>query len=52
MCTQKHPNVLEIYSKKLIEEGVATKEEVQAVIDKYDKICEDAFKKAATETKV
>jgi len=49
---KKHPNVLEIYSKKLIEEGVATKEEIQAVIDKYDKICEDAFKKAATETKV
>jgi hypothetical protein len=27
-----------------------TKEEVDAVIDKYEKICEDAFKKAAEET--
>ena len=49
---QKHPNVLDIYSKKLIAEGVATKEEVQAVVDKYDKICEEAFKKASEETKV
>ena len=44
--------MLELYSKKLISEGVATKEEVQAVIDKYDRICEEAYKKAAEETKV
>ena len=44
--------MLEIYSKKLIGEGVATKEEVDAVVDKYDRICEDAFKKAAEETQV
>ena len=49
---QKHPNVLEIYSKKLIGEGVATQEEVQAVVDKYDKICEEAYKKASEETQV
>jgi len=49
---KKHPNVLDIYSKKLIAEGVATKEEVQAVVDKYDKICEEAFKKASEETKI
>jgi len=49
---KKHPNVLDIYSKKLIAEGVATKEEVQAVVDKYDKICEEAYKKASEETKI
>ena len=49
---QKHPNVLDIYSKKLIGEGVATQEEVQAVVDKYDRICEEAYKKASEETQV
>jgi len=49
---KKHPNVLDIYSNKLIAEGVATKEEVQAVVDKYDKICEEAYKKASEETKI
>ena len=49
---KKHPNVLDIYSNKLIGEGVVTKEEVQAVVDKYDKICEDAYKKAGEETQV
>ena len=44
--------MLDIYSKKLISEGVATKEEVEAVVEKYDKICEEAFKKAAEETQV
>ena len=44
--------MLDIYSGKLIKEGVATKEEVEAVVDKYDRICEDAFKKAAEETQV
>jgi len=49
---KKHPNVLDIYSKKLIGDGVVTKEEVQAVVDKYDKICEEAYKKAGEETQV
>ena len=49
---KKHPNVMDIYSKKLISEGVVTKEEVQAVVDKYDKICEEAYKKAGEETQV
>ena len=49
---KKHPNVLKIYQDRLISEGVVTKEEVQAVIDKYDRICEEAFKKAGEETKV
>ena len=46
---KKHPNVLDVYSKQLINEGIVTKEEVDSVIDKYEKICEDAFKKAAAE---
>ena len=41
---KKHPSVLDIYSKKLIEEGVTTKEEAKAVVDKYKRICEEAFK--------
>merc|ERR1711884_1019452 len=49
---KKHKNVLDIYSKQLIDEGIVTKEEVAEVIDKYDKICEDAFKKAAEEKQV
>ena len=49
---KKHPSVLDIYSKKLIDEGVTTKEEAKAVVDKYERICEEAFKKAAEETQV
>ena len=49
---KKHPNVLEMYSKKLIGEGVVTKEEAQAVVDKYDRICEDAYQKAGEEKQV
>merc|ERR1719336_2878865 len=49
---KKHPNVLDIYSKKLISEGVVTKEKFQAVVAKYDKICEEAYKKAGEETQV
>ena len=49
---KKHANVLDIYSKKLIDEGTVTKEEVAEVIDKYEKICEEAYKKAAAEKQV
>jgi len=47
---KKHKNVLDLYSEKLQKEGVVTKEETAAVIDKYEKICEEAFKKAGEET--
>ena len=40
------------YSDKLINEGTVTREEVDAVIDKYERICEDAYKKAGEETQV
>jgi len=46
----KHPNVLDLYSDKLIKEGTVTREEVDEVINKYERICEDAYKKAASET--
>ena len=49
---KKHKNVLDVYSEKLINEGVVTKEEVGEVIDKYDRICEEAYKKASEETQV
>jgi len=47
---KKHPNVMDIYSKKLISEGVVTKEEFGATVDKYERICEAAYKKAGEET--
>ena len=43
---------MDIYSKKLISEGVVTKEEFNATVDKYERICEDAYKKAGEETQV
>jgi len=46
----KHPTVLDLYSDKLIKAGTVTREEVDEVIDKYERICEAAFKKAADET--
>merc|ERR1719187_3081729 len=47
---KKHSNLLDKYSEKLINEGTVTREEVDAVIDKYERICEDAYKKAGEET--
>ena len=49
---KKHQNVLDIYGKKLMESGVVTKEELDATVDKYERICEDAYKKAGEETQV
>ena len=49
---KKHKNVLDIYAKKLVDEGCVTQEEVDQVIEKYDKICEEAYKKAASEKQV
>merc|ERR1712226_1763409 len=47
---KKHKNILDLYSEKLISEGVVTKDETKAVVDKYDKICEEAYKKAQEAT--
>jgi 2-oxoglutarate dehydrogenase E1 component len=49
---KKHKSVMEVYSQKLIDEGVVTKEEVDEVINKYERICEEAFKKAGEEKQV
>ena len=45
-------NVLEKYSARLLEEGVVTKEEVDDVRNKYEKICEEAYGKAQKETQI
>ncbi|XP_031567759.1 2-oxoglutarate dehydrogenase, mitochondrial-like [Actinia tenebrosa] len=47
----KQEQVLNLYSKKLIEEGVVTKEEVQEEIAKYEKICEEAYFEAKSDRK-
>jgi len=49
---KKHKNVLEIFSDKMVAEGVVTREEVAGVVEKYDKICEEAYKKAGEATEI
>jgi len=49
---KKHKNVLDLYTQKLVSEGTVTKEEVQEVVNKYDRICEEAYKKAQEESQV
>uniref|UniRef100_A0A0K2UIX6 2-oxoglutarate dehydrogenase, mitochondrial n=1 Tax=Lepeophtheirus salmonis TaxID=72036 RepID=A0A0K2UIX6_LEPSM len=49
---KKHINVLDLYSKKLIEEGIFSKDEVKGLIDKYDQICEEAYKESQLETQI
>ncbi|XP_059615718.1 2-oxoglutarate dehydrogenase complex component E1 isoform X1 [Phlebotomus argentipes] len=44
--------ILEIYSDRLVTEGVVSNDEVKAVKDKYEKICEEAFELAKTETHI
>lgn len=43
---------LEIYSDKLIKEGIVSPEDVKSVRDKYEKICEEAFELAKKETHI
>ncbi|XP_053689506.1 2-oxoglutarate dehydrogenase complex component E1-like isoform X4 [Sabethes cyaneus] len=44
--------VLDIYANQLITEGVVTAEEVKSVKDKYEKICDEAFEQAKSETHI
>lgn len=44
--------VVELYAEKLTTEGVVSKQEVKEVTEKYEKILEDAFLAAKTETQV
>lgn len=49
---RKHKNCLEIYSDRLVKEGIVSKEDVESVRDKYEKICEEAFLLAKKETHI
>ncbi|XP_058465183.1 2-oxoglutarate dehydrogenase complex component E1-like isoform X1 [Malaya genurostris] len=44
--------VLDIYANQLITEGCVTAEEVKSVKDKYEKICDEAFEQAKSETHI
>ncbi|XP_055532171.1 2-oxoglutarate dehydrogenase complex component E1 isoform X1 [Wyeomyia smithii] len=44
--------VLDIYANQLIAEGCVTAEEVKSVKDKYEKICDEAFEQAKSETHI
>ncbi|XP_058835200.1 2-oxoglutarate dehydrogenase complex component E1 isoform X3 [Topomyia yanbarensis] len=44
--------VLDIYANQLISEGCVNADEVKAVKDKYEKICEEAFEQAKSETHI
>ncbi|KYM89669.1 2-oxoglutarate dehydrogenase, mitochondrial [Atta colombica] len=45
---RNHPNVLSIYSNKLLKEGVITEAFAKEEIEKYMSHCEEEFKKAQT----
>ncbi|TGZ62946.1 hypothetical protein CRM22_007190 [Opisthorchis felineus] len=47
---KQQPTVLDQYSKKLVAEGIVTEDEYKAEIEKYDKICEDAYELAKKQT--
>lgn len=49
---RKMKSIMDKYSAKLIEEGVVTREEVDDVRSKYEKICEEAYGKAQQETSI
>ena len=48
----KHQKVLDIYSEKLKNAGVVTKDEIEKVEDEYERILEDALKKEKTMTEL
>ncbi|KAG5443699.1 2-oxoglutarate dehydrogenase, mitochondrial [Clonorchis sinensis] len=47
---KQQATVLDQYSKKLVAEGIVTEDEYKAEIEKYDKICEDAYELAKKQT--
>lgn len=49
---RNHKTCLELYANKLIAEGTVTPEEVKAVAEKYDKICEESLELAKQETHI
>ncbi|XP_011498666.1 PREDICTED: 2-oxoglutarate dehydrogenase, mitochondrial isoform X3 [Ceratosolen solmsi marchali] len=46
------PPAIDLYAKKLVDEGVVTQEEVKKVHEKYEKICEEAYTNAKQETHI
>merc|ERR1712212_113497 len=49
---KKHKNVFEMYSEKLVQDGVVSDTDVQELVAQYEKICEDALEKSKQETKL
>ena len=49
---RKHNNCLVLYADKLVAEGSVAQYEVKSVIQKYDKICEEAFELAKKQTHI
>ncbi|KAF0306871.1 2-oxoglutarate dehydrogenase, mitochondrial [Amphibalanus amphitrite] len=49
---KKMPNLTDKYSKKLIDEGTVNADEVKDVIDRYEKICEEALEASKKETQI
>ncbi|XP_037082779.1 2-oxoglutarate dehydrogenase, mitochondrial-like [Pollicipes pollicipes] len=49
---KKTPNLLEKYSQKLIEEGTVTADEFKDVVNRYEKICEQALEASKKETQI
>ncbi|XP_037084049.1 2-oxoglutarate dehydrogenase, mitochondrial-like isoform X2 [Pollicipes pollicipes] len=49
---RKMPNITEKYAQKLIDEGTVNAEEVKDVIDRYEKICEEALEASKKETQI
>lgn len=47
-----HKSALEIYSDKLVKEGIVSPDDVKSVRDKYEKICDEAFELAKKETHI
>uniref|UniRef100_A0A6P4E3N7 2-oxoglutarate dehydrogenase, mitochondrial n=1 Tax=Drosophila rhopaloa TaxID=1041015 RepID=A0A6P4E3N7_DRORH len=45
---RKLKTCLQLYSEKLIKEGVVTENEFKALVSEYDKICEEAWAKSKT----
>lgn len=43
---------LELYSERLVKEGIVSIEDLKSVKDKYDQICEEALELAKKETHI
>ncbi len=48
----KQPTTLKLYTEKLVQEGTITQQEYEDEVQKYDKICEDAYLGAKNATAI